>query len=344
MREIYLITGAAGHLGGTLVKKLHDRGKQVRALVLPGEKNIPDSAEIFYGDVRDQESLHGFFANLENRDVIVIHAAGIVTIASKYNQNVYDVNVTGTKNVTLLCQKYKVKKLVYVSSVHAIPEKPTGQVIAEVTDFSPEKVKGLYAKTKAEATAFVLEQARKGLNVNVVHPSGICGPYDKGRGHLTALVSDYCQGRLTSVVKGGYDLVDVRDVAEGIISCCEKGKSGACYILSNRFYSVREIIRLLHEVTGKREIKHVLPNWFIDLTAPLAEVYYKIRHQPPLFTAYSLYTLRSNALFSHEKADRELGYAVSDMKQTLLDTVQWLVKSNRIRNVPALVKRQMNRA
>lgn len=333
MNELYLITGAAGHLGSAIVKKLRKDGKNIRALILPNEKSIPNCDEFFYGDVLDKKSLNSFFENKENKELIVIHAAGIVSIASKHNQIVYDVNVTGTKNIVDMCKKHGVKKLVYVSSVHAIPEKPAGQVMMETENFSPEKVKGLYAQTKAEATAFVLREAQAGLNANVVHPSGICGPYDNGKGHMTALVVEYCKGHLTSIVKGGYDFVDVRDVADGIIACCEKAKGGECYILSNRYYSVREMIRLLHEITGKREIKHTLPDWFINLTAPLAETYYKTLRQPPLFTASSLDTLRSNSLFSHEKADKELGYCATNMKTTLFDTVKWLIETNRIKGI-----------
>ena len=217
-----------------------------------------------------------------------------------------------------------------MSSVHAIPEKPKGITITETTEFSPDRVVGLYAKTKAEATAYVLDAARQGLNACVVHPSGITGPYDHGRGHITTLVIDYCKRRLTSGINGGYDFVDVRDVANGIIAACDKGRQGECYILSNQFFKISEILDLLHEVTGKRKIKSYLPLWFVNVTAPLAELYYKMLKQPPLFTSYSLYTLNSNALFSHQKATTELGYTTRSMKETLNDTVTWLKENNRI--------------
>lgn len=327
MEELYLITGAAGHLGNTLVRKLSEQGRRVRALVLPGEKNIPDGGiEVCYGDVRKTESLTAFFDNPQGKALIVVHCAGIVSIASGYDQRVYDVNVRGTKNIVDLCQKHGVSKLVHVSSVHAIPELEKGEIICEVDGFDPVRVVGHYAKTKAEATDYVLAAARNGLNASVVHPSGICGPYDDGKGHLTTLVIDYYKRRLTSGINGGYDFVDVRDVADGIIACCEKGRAGECYILSNQYYSIREILYMLHEITGKKEIKSFLPLWFVKLTASLAETYYKIRRQPPLYTSYSIYTLNSNAVFSHDKATRELGYTTRDMKQTLKDTIDWLKK------------------
>jgi dihydroflavonol-4-reductase len=329
MSELYVVTGAAGHLGGALLRELSARGKSVRALVLPGEKHLPEHADIVYGDVCDTESLAALFS-APGRELIVIHAAGIVSIASKYVQNVYDVNVTGTKNIVDMCVRHRVKKLVYVSSVHALPERPMGETITEVTRFDPAVVTGLYAKTKAEATQYVLDAAKNGLDASVVHPSGMIGPYDYGAGHTTALLIDFCKRRLTSATIGGYDFVDVRDAARGILSCCERGAPGECYILSNRFVSVRELLHTAHEVTGVREIKRFLPLWFVNLTAPLAEAYYKLRRQPPLFTAYSIYTLNSNSLFSHAKADAALGYTTRDLRETLADSVAWLRENGRI--------------
>lgn len=327
---LYLVTGAAGHLGCVITRQLISNGKKVRALVLPNEKHTPEKADLYFGDVRDKDSIRPCFENLNGNQLVVVHCAGIVSIASKFDQAVYDVNVTGTKNVVDLCKEYCVSKLVYVSSVHAISEKPIGMTITETNTFDPDHVVGLYAKTKAEATMYVLEVVKQGLNACVVHPSGIIGPYDNGRGHMSTLIIDFYKGRLISGLKGGYDFVDVRDVAAGIISACDKGKRGECYILSNKFFKVIEILNLLHEITGKKEIRNYLPLWFVKITAPLAEFYYKLLKQPPLFTAYSIYTLNSNALFSHQKATKELGYTTRDMKETLKDTVNWLKESGRV--------------
>jgi len=331
-QNIYVVTGAAGHLGSAVVKALGGQGNTVYALCLPHEKHLPQgsSVKIFFGNVCDIDSLAGMFESCADKTVTVIHCAGIVSISSKYNQKVYDVNVTGTKNIIALCEKYKIAKLVYISSVHAIPELPAGEIITEAGSFSPDNVVGLYAKTKAQASQYVIDYIKRGGNANIIHPSGIVGPGDFGSGHITQLVIDYYKGTLTSGIDGGYDFVDVRDVADGILSCCRNGKNGECYILSGKYFKLRELLDMLHEITGKKAVKRILPLWFVRMTAPLSELYYKILNQPPLFTAYSIYTLNTNANFCHEKAGKELGYAARPMNQTLKDTVKWLKDNSRL--------------
>ena len=154
-------------------------------MILPTETaaNQP-GIRYFQGDVRDKSSLEPLFADTDDREVIVFHTAGIIDISEKVSQSMYEVNVGGTRNMVELCREHQVKRLVYVSSVHAIPEKNKLQVLEEVDHFSADQVVGGYAKTKAEATQIVLDAVREGLDAVVVHPSGILGPFDSSRNHL----------------------------------------------------------------------------------------------------------------------------------------------------------------
>ncbi len=329
MKKIYLITGGFGHLGYNLVSMLLKKGAEIRVFE-NSETNVfaGTGVGLITGDIRRKEDIERLFEGLgEYDEVSVIHCAGIVSIASKYDRTVCDVNVTGTKNIVDASLAHKVSRFVYVSSVHAITEKKSGNLISEIPVYEPDKVFGLYAKTKAEASNYVLEASRRGLNASIVNPSGIIGPGDRKIGHTTRLIIDYLNKRLISGVRGGYDFVDVRDVCDGIVRCLENGKSGESYILSGRYVSVKELLDSLHDLTGQKKIRSYLPMWFIKPLAPFAEMYYKIMKTKPLFTRYSLYTLRSNGNFSHEKAFRELGYLPRDFMETLRDTVLWLEKN-----------------
>lgn len=309
MYSLYLLTGATGYLGGTVVKKLLDRGCRVRALVRPGSlltNRLPKQVERVEGRVDDPTSLERLFQG-DLSDACLIHCAAMISIASGHSERLWQVNVEGTRNVMRLCMVHKVRKVVHVSSVHAIPERDEGLEMHEVSSFSPSAVVGDYAKSKAAASALVLEAAKAGLDVSIVHPSGIIGPFDCSGGSVTETIVSFCNGKLPAGIKGGYDFVDVRDVADGILACCDKGRPGECYILSNRYASVKEILDTLSRDLKKKPVRLFLPLRLLKPAAPICEWFSRIRKKPLFLTPYSIYTLGSNALFSHEKSQPGAG-------------------------------------
>lgn len=326
MKKLYIITGALGHLGSTIIKLLESRGQQSRGLILPVEsaQNTKNTA-YFTGDVTRPETLRPLFENTGASKVVLIHTAGIIDISGELTQGMYEVNVNGTKNILRLCSEYNVSRMVYVSSVHALPEKSREYVISETDSFSPDAVTGGYAKTKALATQAVLCAAANGLDAVVVHPSGIIGPYDDARNHLVQMIRDYMSGRLPACVRGGYDFVDVRDVAEGCVAAAERGRRGGCYILSNRHYDVKEVLTMAKSVGGGPCLP-VLPVWMAKAVSPFIKLDARLKKRRPLYTLYSLDALNSNDRFSHDKATAELGYRPRDLYETVKDTVLWLRK------------------
>jgi dihydroflavonol-4-reductase len=335
VKRQWIVTGANGFLGCNIIRALtRDPDNQVRALLLPGDppaalEGLP--CEIYRGDVTQRDSLNALFhTDGPCAQLYVVHCAGVVHIGSRRRHAVYQVNVNGTQHIIDAALEHGAR-LAYVSSVHAIPEKPAGQVMAEVDAFSPDRVVGQYAKTKAQAADCVLRAVReRGLQACILHPSGMLGPYDFSGSHLTQLIRDFANGKLKACVRGGYDFVDVRDVAEGTIRACLTGRAGECYILSNQYMSVRALLDLVSRASGTKPLRLVLPMWLAKGTAPLSELYYALLKQPPLYTAYSLYTLTSNSNFTWEKARRELDYHPRPMEETVRDTVAWLLQTGRI--------------
>lgn len=335
MKTVYIVTGASGFLGGWIIRKLLLRGETVRAFVLKGEYcNFTDAESkqisVYEGDVCNYESLAELFHFEEETEIIVIHCAGLISISAKRDERIWAVNVEGTENVLEACKKHRVKKLIHISSVHAIPVDKHGALIREINHFSPAAVTGQYGKTKAAATQLVLDAAKEGLHAVVIQPSGLVGPMGLPQGPMTHLIKSFLSGHLPAAVQGGYDFVDVRDVAECVLSAVEKGNKGECYILSGRYVAIHDLLDILAEASGRKRVKLYLPMRFLKMTAPLAELYYRIVRQQPLFTKYSLDTISENSVFSHEKAERELGYKSRDFKETLFDTVAWFQKRKKV--------------
>ena len=172
---IYLVTGAAGHLGSTIVRMLVRRGETVRALVLPDDPcNALQGLTItlFRGNLCVPASLPPLFQETGGRPLIVIHAAGMVSITSRVDSAVEAVNVGGTKALLELCFRYRVARFVYVSSVHAIPETPG--VIRETSRFSPAFVHGHYAKTRPPQPApFWMPQQQGWMHAWFIPPASL---------------------------------------------------------------------------------------------------------------------------------------------------------------------------
>ena len=240
-----IVTGATGHIGNVLVRELIERGQTVHALVLPNDDARPllgINAEIIYGDVTNLQSLKPAFDGAD----LVFHLAGIVTIIPSMKKVLERINVGGVCNVAEVCRTSGVRRLVYTSSVHAIAEPPHGTVIDESQPFDPDHVLGDYARSKARATLLLLDEVHKGgLNAVICCPTGVIGPWDYGISNIGQLILDFASGHLKSYVRGAYDFVDVRDVANGLILAAEKGQSGRHYILSGAQVQFLELMKEL---------------------------------------------------------------------------------------------------
>ncbi len=336
MYRQYLVTGATGFLGRAVVSELESRGAEVRALVLYGDplaRELPGCAAAVEGDVCEEASLEAFFSGADE-GTCVIHCAGIVSVASEPDALLYRVNVEGTRSILKQCFSHHVGKLIYVSSVHAISEKPKGTAIAEPPELSPELVQGDYGKSKAMATNLVKEAAENGLNVSIVFPSGIIGPGDVAGGSITQMLLSFLAGKLPCAVEGGYDFVDVRDVARGILACAESGRPGQGYILSGHYATIREILNIVKTAAGKKRQVLYLPLSLSRLIAPRYERYSLRRGKPLIFTPYSIAVLSSNGEFDHDRATRAFRYAPRPLQNTLRDTVMWLQKGGASRRKP----------
>ena len=332
MYQTYLITGATGFLGRAVLQLLLAHSCRILALVMdkdPLAYTIPENVTVFCGDLTDKDTLRSFFA-AGGDDFCVLHCAGIVSVASKPDEAIYRVNVQGTQNIIDLCCEFGAEKLVYVSSVHAIPEKPAPETITEPDRFAPDEILGDYGKSKSMATALVLEAAQSGLNASVVLPSGILGPGDLARGNMTRMLLAFCRGRLPLGVKGGYDFVDVRDVAVGVLACAERGKAGECYILSGHYTTIQDMFSLTASQLGRKAPKFCVSATLASCAAPVFEKIAQLRGERPFFTPYSIAVLRSNGHFSNAKAVGALGFHARPLRETLQSMILWFQGQNLI--------------
>jgi dihydroflavonol-4-reductase len=317
-----VVTGAPGHLGNNLVRLLLERGEKVRAMVLPGEDLTPLKGldvEVVEGDVRRPESLDEAFRGAD----VVFHLASIISLLPGRSELLEQVNVKGARNVAEACLRAGVRRLVYTSSIHALVEPPHGTGIDESAGLDPLRVSMGYSKTKARGTLEVLDVIAKGLDGVIVYPSGVIGPNDFKPSEVGHMILDFIRGRLPATIDGGYNFVDVRDVAYGHILAAEKGRTGEGYILAGEWISVTDVLREVAAVVGRPVPKLKLSPGTASAVAKALTSLSRMTGKKPLVSMDMIEALLSNSLVTSTKALTELGFAPRPIRQSIRDTVVW---------------------
>lgn len=324
-----VITGAAGHLGNVLARELIEQGHPVRALVLSGEDcsslaGLP--LEQVTGDVLRPASLEAAFQGAE----VVYHLAGIVTILPGQESLMRRVNIEGTRNVLAAVRSCGVRRLVYTSSIHALQRPPHGVMIDEALHFDVSNPAGEYDRSKAAASLEVLRAvAEQGLDAVLVCPTGVIGPFDFRRSEMGELIRGWLSNKVSWLVNGFFDFVDVRDVARGHILACQKGQRGATYILGGERVSLQWMWQNVRQAGGLRTRSIKIPMPLALLGSWLAPWYYRITGATPSFTRYALETVSSNSHISSARAQHELGYQPRPLAASLAQTVAWWLEKSR---------------
>jgi dihydroflavonol-4-reductase len=325
-----MVTGASGHLGANLVQALLDRGERVRVLVHRSAGALADldhRLERVQGSVCEPDSLGPAFEGASR----VYHLAGVISIDGDADGRVHRVNVEGTRNVTRACLERGVGRLIHVSSVHAFDMHPRDELLdetrAQVADSNHHSA---YDRSKALGERVVREAVTAGLDAVIVNPTGIMGPVDHGPSRLGQLLCDLANRKLPALLDGGFDFVDVRDVASTVYFAGERGRRGENYIIGNAWYSLRELAALVEDQTGRPAPAVVTPVWAARFGVPFARLASRMRGREPAFTRESLEVLLSNRSISSRKARIELGHAPRPLRETVADSIQHLATQGRI--------------
>ncbi|MFL7810282.1 MAG: NAD-dependent epimerase/dehydratase family protein [Anaerolineae bacterium] len=315
-----VVTGAAGHLGACLVRALQARGQEVRALVHRDRRALDGlDVEVSAADVTDPISLRRAFAYAD----IVYHTAAYISISMGESQKLHEINVLGTRNVVEACLRCGVRRLVHVSSIEALECEPLSTPVDESRPLIQGGSSAPYACSKAASERQVREGMDRGLDAVILYPTALIGPYDYRQGFPNAGLLAICEGRLWALVEGGFDWVDVRDVAEGILRAAERAPAGARYILSGHWASLHDLAELAHEVTGAPVPRLVFPMWIARIGAPFAAAACRLTGRRPLYTSAALIPLSGNRHISHVRATRELGYRPRPLRQSVVETLRW---------------------
>ena len=310
-----------------LVRRLLEEGRAVRVVVPEGEdtRSIDGlDVERVTADVRDAAAMARAFAGAD----LAFHLAAIITPSPRRRDLMRSVNVDGTRNVIRACLQCGVRRLLYVSTVHALAV-GDGPVDGRL-GFSVDAAVGDYGRTKAQAALDVQDAVAHGLDAVIACPAGVVGPHDYRPSDFGQTLLDAMQRRVPMVLQGGFDFVDVRDVADGLLRAATRGKSGGVYVLSGEWLSIREVCAKAAAMAGVRAPRIALPTGLATPTAFAADAWGRLVGRTPRLSRFTVRTLTRKVRFSSVVAREELAWSARPVRESLADAVRWLARDRGI--------------
>lgn len=331
-----LVTGAAGFIGSNLVRLLMEEGVQVRAMILPGEdlRNLEGvDVEMVEGNVLDPESLDRALAGCDT----LFHLAAIYALWARDRGIFYKVNIQGSRNMLWAARRAELDKTVYTSSISALGLNPGMQPSDEETEFNQFHAANDYVMTKYISQEEALTFAREGSPIVVVNP---CFPY--GRGDVTPtptgkIILDVANGMQFMTYEGGYNIVDVLDVARGHILAARKGRVGEKYILGNKNITLKELFEKVVEISGVGTRIVKMPVLLARAWGYGAKIWSDISGNQPMTTHKEVAYSNEYLFYDVTKAQRELGLQPTPTDESLERSIEWFRREGYIpRTGPAV--------
>jgi dihydroflavonol-4-reductase len=313
-----LVTGGSGFVGRHLVDALRARGDDVRVLdIAPLDAKDVDCR---HGSVLDARAVENAMRGVD----CVYHLAGIAHLWVANKDDFDLVNRRGTEVVLQSAKEAGVRRVVHCSTESILlPRRRNGRAIDESTAPSFDDMPGPYTRSKHLAEQAALAAARNGMDVVVVNPTVPIGDGDRNMTPPAAMLALFLSGGSPLFLDCILNLVDVRNVAEGIALAGERGRSGERYILGGENMALRELLRVLERMAGRRMPRRAVPASVALATASVSGfIADRITGKPPVATREGVVLALRSAPFDSRKAGRELGYAPGGVETALTEVVQ----------------------
>jgi dihydroflavonol-4-reductase len=330
-----LVTGANGFVGSHVAKMLVQRGGQVQVLVRPQSslKALEGlQVEKVYGDLRDPRSLERAVEGADR----VFHVAADYRLGVSNPQEIYDANVTGTRNLLEAASRAGVRRIVVTSSVATIAVDRGDTLPNETTETRLEEMIGHYKRSKFLAEKEALKAAREGMPVVVVNPTTPVGPGDWKPTPTGRIIVDFLNGRMPAYVEAGLNWVPVEDVALGHWIAAERGRVGERYILGGRNMLLKEVLDILAKISGRPSPRVRLPHAFAMAAGYADHVFSRMLNRQPRIPLEGVRMARHKMFVDCSKAADELGFKASPVEAALERAVTWYEQNGYARsNGPA---------
>lgn len=318
-----LVTGANGFLGTNLVIALCEQGWQVCA-----SGRTPQANRFIAGlpiDYRPLDITDAQDVAAAVRDVdVVFHVAGDTSFWKPLYPQQRATNVDGTLNVARACLQQG-KRMVHTSTADVFGYREDGECVDESGTFNFTGMDYHYGETKHEADRHLHRLHQQGLDVVLLHPGTIVGPYDHGL-QMGRVFFDLKAGHIPACPPGGMSFCHATEVARAHVRAAEQGVAGRSYILAGMPHTnllQKEMFALMAEAIGARAPTLVMPEWlFVAYAAGCEWLSYLTRKPPQINPGQAHYMSKPQRLTS-ARAIAELGYTVPSIETCINDAVRW---------------------
>ena len=336
-----LVTGSSGHVGANLVRRLLAEGTKVRVLLLESSNNeaLKDlDVTHVYADIRDLSATR---KALEGCQGVYHCAAKVSTIDgnSAHKREVFECNVLGTRNVLQAARDADAGRVVVTGSFSAVgydlddPSAPSD----ETMQFYPMERTMPYERSKVLVEHECLRAVAQGQDVVVATCCAVVGGADYIPSRLGRTMCDYANGKLRAFVDGGFAFVAARDIVEGHLLCMKQGRTGEKYIFASEYKTISDILDLYEEVTGLPRPNRRIPTPMMYVFSEIASFYLSRFHPsfPQRFTPGAIRLLKKRRHANSEKAQRELGYQPTTIREAVHEAYAFHYARNSIQNPEA---------
>ena len=327
---IALITGSSGHVGSNLIRELSKQDYKIRCIDFDGDHRAYEGfdVELIKGDITNKESLHPIFKNVD----IVFHTAALINLDRRYEKQIRQVNVEGTRNVCEAAVKAGVKKLIHFSSVDAFYRFPIEDPLLESRSLIDDPNAVPYDLSKADGQKIVLKFCEKDLDASIIHPTSIVGPNDFKPGLPMQEMVNLANGKRKLFPNWGYNFVDVRDLCITAISAVKLGRTGQNYIVGGEYHLYSYIAELMKQQLGRTVLLTTIPNFVSYLGLPYEYIKSLITGKPRVLTVDTLHTGKTgNKVVPSTLAREELGHNPRPLEETIYDMVSFFQKRGLIK-------------
>lgn len=322
-----LVTGGTGFLGRHLVRKLIDRGEDVRVFTRSFDIELADmGATIVEGSLTEAADVRRAVDGVER----VYHLAGKVTRDQSRAHTMYDLHVEGTRRLFGALLEEDIEKVVYASTSGTVGVGETADFLATeespmaepiVRDW-PYYLSKIYAERVCQK--FVKDHD---FPVVIMRPTLLLGPGDRNRSS-TGDVILFLKRKIPAAMPGGISFVDVRDTADAFIAAMERGGVGESYLLGACNLPISDFLKRLEDITGLPRPKLPIPGKAAVFGSRLFDRAMKAIGMESDLDPVSVEMAQYYWYIDATKAKHELEWTPRSQNETLRDTVRWIQKNH----------------